>query len=262
MSDRSADCGLRGKKEGTLKTLLETLLIAALFCGTISAQNVAIFTDGTPRLGQTVLLQCSAGKRAEVAAESNTVYVNCVLDSPALEHPDSCIGCGKRLAPDPPKYVPKVAPSGSGVEVWKKKDWDKAEENRKSFCAISGCPEPPTTKCHLERFDGETASVAPPAIGWNIANDLRIVCTDVPGMSLPDGMGHSCGAYPCEDVIPTDVPAKSLPATKACAKYSTIQYDGNQCDEYVDVPHWTCEDKRRTLLTSEDGMKHCVRFPN
>lgn len=25
---------------------------------------------------------------------------------------------------------------------------------------------------------------------------------------------------------------------------------------------WTCADKRRVLLTSEDGIRHCILFPN
>ncbi len=35
------------------------------------------------------------------------------------------------------------------------------------------------------------------------------------------------------------------------------------CISQTDVyePYWTCADKFRVLLTSEDGAHHCVRFP-
>lgn len=57
----------------------------------------------------------------------------------------------------------------------------------------------------------------------------------------PDGLGHACGAYPCQ---PIDVPTTLVrpPCTGGC----------------VPPPSYsTCADKSRILLTAEDGKKFC-----
>ena len=54
---------------------------------------------------------------------------------------------------------------------------------------------------------------------------------------------------------PMDVPAEYV--CKANIKPSEICPATDGLDPYVP----TCADKRRVLLTSEDGRKHCILFP-
>jgi hypothetical protein len=52
-----------------------------------------------------------------------------------------------------------------------------------------------------------------------------------------------------ECVIPDDVSVCSAMAGSQCP-----------CGSMKDVPYWTCADKSRILLTSEDGQHHCIKF--
>jgi hypothetical protein len=76
------------------------------------------------------------------------------------------------------------------------------------------------------------------------------------------GNDGSIVLFPCPSKPePMDVPAINDRVDKICVQYSTLQWDGNQCDKYEDRKHWTCAEKTRVLLTDESGGKHCIKFP-
>lgn len=53
---------------------------------------------------------------------------------------------------------------------------------------------------------------------------------------------------------PMDVPAVQVQRKEKCGV--NIANDGYACA----FTYWTCSDKSRILLTSEDGTRHCVKF--
>jgi len=55
---------------------------------------------------------------------------------------------------------------------------------------------------------------------------------------------------------PVDVPAKSYVVHEVRNYINISPPEPNERD----VEHWTCDDKRRVLLTSEDGKHHCILF--
>jgi hypothetical protein len=84
---------------------------------------------------------------------------------------------------------------------------------------------------------------------------------------IPDGLGHSCGAYPCPE--PMDIPAIKHSVKHKHHWPDTIQAcfgkDDNDCHPLPDTDEtivtWGCADKSRILLTSEDGKHHCIKLP-
>ena len=92
-------------------------------------------------------------------------------------------------------------------------------------------------------------------------------CLDVKAYPAGDGCNtcrNECGMITCTMAYclkspsqpePMDVPAEYV--CKANIKPSEICPATDGLDPYVP----TCADKRRVLLTSEDGRKHCILFP-
>lgn len=83
------------------------------------------------------------------------------------------------------------------------------------------------------------------------------------------GMDSSYGKRITQKGEHMDVPAIQVTEHKlthrkgeSCPTNSS--FGGTYCaypeDVWEDVPHWTCADKSRVLLTDESGHKHCIRF--
>lgn len=54
-------------------------------------------------------------------------------------------------------------------------------------------------------------------------------------------------------------PAYFKKLMEACINSGGV-VDGDDCI-FTELPHWTCAEKSRILLTAEDGTKHCIKFP-
>jgi hypothetical protein len=75
---------------------------------------------------------------------------------------------------------------------------------------------------------------------WQDADDHnRLTCSNGKTFILPS----------CDDLPPEPMDAPALQ-----------EVNGSYIDAAIEV-HWSCADKRRVLLTSEDGKKHCILFP-
>ena len=55
----------------------------------------------------------------------------------------------------------------------------------------------------------------------------------------------------------TGIPIK-LPCTIYPSNQIYVSHDQDRCEFEKE---WSCADKRRVLLTGEDGKKHCILFP-
>lgn len=69
---------------------------------------------------------------------------------------------------------------------------------------------------------------------------------------------HTCGGIP----EPMDVPAApdgdpTMQCHSPCAPDATVCISSVVCEN---VQKYTCQDKHRVLLSSEDGKKHCILF--
>jgi len=83
---------------------------------------------------------------------------------------------------------------------------------------------------------------------------------DVPTQPKCAGPWGPCWTF----IYPEDVPPMDVPATTTLDNaYVGVCANGQMPDilgVYCSVPRWTCADKSRVLLTSENGVRHCIRF--
>jgi hypothetical protein len=91
---------------------------------------------------------------------------------------------------------------------------------------------------------------------WPAEINVPGVTTDGPRSDQPLTTGQLIGTYE-----PMDVPAIQEPR-RECIKYGIICATGTTstcppCEEYGDVPEWTCAEKSRILETAENGTKWC-----
>jgi len=69
---------------------------------------------------------------------------------------------------------------------------------------------------------------------------------------------HSCGINPDnqESQEPMDAPA-----VQTDFRLGWACTEDERCIDGL-IPHWSCSDKRRVLLTDESGRRHCILFGN
>jgi hypothetical protein len=107
-------------------------------------------------------------------------------------------------------------------------------------------------------------------------------CKKVGGTFHPGSVAYKDNGGDIGDLWPMDVPAvyvNEIVLTAWWSKSAWAGLDSSNADRYAQEclslggmwhegdhkaechkQRWTCKDKARILLTSEDGKKHCVRF--
>lgn len=66
---------------------------------------------------------------------------------------------------------------------------------------------------------------------------------------------HSC------DINPDRQEPMDVPAVQGSFYFGWSCTEDERCIDGL-IPHWTCSDKRRVLLTDESGKRHCILFGN
>ena len=131
--------------------------------------------------------------------------------------------------------------------------------------AISSALGQDGRNCHIERWTG-AFMLLPQSDGWNVADDLRIVCNPVSTAGF--GGGDECG-------LGYSGTSKDTPAERKRLADCLKKKEGTP--EPMDIPatyertklgeqQWrlkpTCPSgSGRVLLTDIDGGKHCILFP-